>query len=126
MVDSDGRELSIHILTLWYSSTINYRVPQNPCCTGTKKSPSRKLCTWVDGKVMGAMDTVVKSELGVNCTPLQFACSKSNLLAKSVLDEARLVQILETHIFEHMHTDCLDKSDCGYIMLCLHVITFSF
>ena len=71
---------------------------------------------------MGAMDTVVQSELGVNCTPLQFACPKSNLLAKSVLDEAGLVRILEIHLFGHMHTDCLDKSDCGYIMLCLRVI----
>ena len=70
--------------------------------------------------------SIVQSELGVNCTPLQFACSKSNLLAKSVLDEARLVRILETHLFGHMHTDCLDKSDCGYIMLCLHVIPLAF
>ena len=99
-----------------------------PCSTGTKKSPSRKLCTWMDGEVMGAMDTVVQSELGVNCTPLQFACPKSNLLAKSVLDEAGPVLILEIHLFGHTctQTACLDKSDCGYIMLCLHVITFSF
>ena len=50
---------------------------------------------------MGAMDTVVQSELGVNCTPLQFACPKSNLLAKSVLDEAGLVRILEIHLWAH-------------------------
>ena len=80
----------------------------------------------MDGEVMGVMDTVVQSELGVNCTPLQFACPKSNLLAKSVLDEAGLVQISEIHLFGHMHTDCLDKSDCGYIMLCLHVIPLAF
>ena len=72
-----------------------------PCSTGTKKSPSRKLCTWMDGEVMGTMDTVVQSELWVNCTPLQFAYPKSNLLAKSVLDEAGLVRISEIYLFAH-------------------------